>query len=92
MSWKVIISPEAEKDLDNLENEVEERIKEKLSEIKDKADSGIDPEHYLKWINKYEIHRLRVGDFRAFTDFDNENKEIQVLAVMKRDDAYTGWG
>lgn len=92
MPWEVILAPEAENDLEKLESEIEERIKQKLSDIKEKANSGIDPEHYLKWINKYEMHRLRIGDYRAFTDLDKEDKRIEIITILKRDEAYTGWG
>lgn len=92
MSWQVIVSPRAEKDLEELDNPVSERVKQKLIDIEEKANQGINPEHYLKWINKYEIHRLRVGDYRVFIDLDNEEKRIEVITVMKRDNAYRGWG
>jgi len=92
MGWSVVVSPQAEDDIDNLEEAVSDRIKKKLAEMRDRAEQGVDPDHYLKWINKYEIHRLRVGDYRAFIDLDKERKDINVVTVMHRDDAYTGWG
>ncbi|MFB6245773.1 MAG: type II toxin-antitoxin system RelE/ParE family toxin [Candidatus Nanohaloarchaea archaeon] len=92
MGWAAIISPQAEEDLDGLEEAVSDRIKKKLKEIRDRARQGVDPDHYLKWINKYEIHRLRIGDYRAFIDLDKEEKEINVVTVLHREDAYTGWG
>lgn len=66
MAWEVIIAPNMEEDLQKLEDEISERIKSKIKEIREQANKGIDPEHYLKWINKYEIHRLRTGDHRTF--------------------------
>lgn len=92
MAWDTIVSPQAEEDLEKLDSPVSDRVKQKLKDIEEKASQGIDPEHYLKWINKYEIHRLRVGDYRAFIDLNRERKEINVLTVLKRDKAYRGWG
>lgn len=91
MSWKVILSPQAQKDLFNLDNPISERIKKKLREIKKNVNKGIDPDHYFKWINKYETHRLRVGKYRVFTDLDKEGRRIEVITIMKRDVAYKGW-
>jgi mRNA-degrading endonuclease RelE of RelBE toxin-antitoxin system len=91
MSWEVIISPNMEEDLEELENEVSKRIKSKLADIREQANKGVNPEHYLKWINKYEIHRLRTGDYRTFIDLDHEGKQIKALTARKRDKAYKGW-
>lgn len=92
MNWEVILAPQAEDDLNTLEEAVADRIKKKLKEIRDRAQQGVDPDHYLKWINKYEIHRLRIGNYRAFVDLDKERKDINVVTVLHREDAYTGWG
>ncbi|MDY6768854.1 MAG: type II toxin-antitoxin system RelE/ParE family toxin [Candidatus Nanohaloarchaea archaeon] len=92
MVWNVIVSPQAEDDLSNFEGAVADRVKKKLKEIRERARQGVDPDHYLKWINKYEIHRLRIGDYRVFIDLDKEEKEINVVTVLHREDAYTGWG
>lgn len=92
MSWNLIVAPQAEEDLSKLDKPIKERIKSKLKEILENSNSGIDPEHYIKWINKYEIHRLRIGDYRAFIDLNKEEKEIKVLTILNRDDAYSGWG
>jgi len=91
MAWEVIIAPNMEEDLKKLEEQISERVKNKLGEIKKQANKGIDPEHYLKWINKYEIHRLRTGDYRTFIDIDHNQKNIKALTVRKRDKAYKGW-
>lgn len=92
MVWEIIFSPQALQDLSDLENTISEQIKNKLSEIKKNVNLGIDPDHYLKWINKYGIHRLRVGKYRIFIDVDKNTKKIKIITVMHRDKAYKGWG
>lgn len=92
MSWNIIISPQAETDLDNLEDPVSEKIKDKLREIKKNTNRGVDPDHYFKWIKKYEIHRLRVGKYRIFADIDKNENRIEIITIMHRDKAYKGWG
>lgn len=92
MTWRVIISSQAEKELEKLEDFISERIKDKLREVKENANRGVDPDHYFKWIRKYEIHRLRVGDYRIFTNIDKNNRDIKIITVMHRDKAYKGWG
>ncbi len=92
MNWKVIVSPQAEKDLRKLEDPISERILEKLKEVKRNVNRGIDPDHYLKWVMKYEIHRLRVGRYRIFVDIDKNERKIKIVIIMHRDKAYKGWG
>lgn len=92
MVWNVIISPQAQEDLENLENPISQRIKEKLKEVKKNVNRGVDADHYFKWINKYEIHRLRVGKYRVFADIDKNKHRIEIITVMHRDKAYKGWG
>jgi len=92
MSWSLVVSPQAEADLEQLDDPICERIKDKLEAVKRNVNRGIDPDHYCKWIRKYEIHRLRVGKYRLFTDIDKNEKEIKIITVMHRDKAYKGWG
>ncbi|MCJ7450149.1 MAG: type II toxin-antitoxin system RelE/ParE family toxin [Candidatus Nanohaloarchaeota archaeon QJJ-9] len=87
MQWKVVLSPTARDDLDSIEESVQKRIRNKLREIRMKS-KNISPEYFLKWIDTEKVYRLRVGDYRVFIDLEQDSKEIQVLAVMKRDNAY----
>jgi len=81
MTWRLDISPQAENALEKLEDPVSERIKEKLLEVKENVNLGVDPDHYFKFIKKYRIHRLRVGAYRIFTDIDKNNDRIMVITV-----------
>lgn len=92
MSWNVVLSDEALEDLEKIEEKLAQRVFSKVDEIKQNVGKGVDPEHYFKYINKFEVYRLRVGHYRVFTDIDRNMKNLEVLTVLPRDKAYRGWG
>ena len=85
MNYSLEIKPQAKEDLKNLDVRISRRIKDKLEGIKNS------PEHYLKWINEYKVHVLRVGKHRVFIDLNKKEKIIEILVIRHRDKAYRGW-
>ena len=85
MTYSIEIKPRAKDDLKKLNTQTVRQIKNKLETIKES------PEHYLKWIDKYKVYRLRVGKYRVFIDLNVSKKIIDVLVVRHRNKAYKGW-
>lgn len=84
--YDIVFRPKAEDHLSGLHKELQERIIAKLRSIRDF------PEHYFKWINTYNVHPMRIGDYRAFIDLKADKEIIRILAILHRDQAYEGWG
>ncbi|QGA80036.1 type II toxin-antitoxin system RelE family toxin [Candidatus Nanohalobium constans] len=80
----------AEKDLDELNDEVESEVRDKVSELREKLTSHSD----VKLINieGRPVFRLKVGERNQKLDhrviFDIKNSDILVLAVIHRDEGY----
>ncbi|OIO21645.1 hypothetical protein COV61_00355 [Candidatus Micrarchaeota archaeon CG11_big_fil_rev_8_21_14_0_20_47_5] len=68
--------------LSNLPKEISERVVRKANAIID------NPHPFLERMVKYSIFKLRVGDYRAFIDIDEEKKEMHVLNVKHRKHTY----
>lgn len=88
MAYQVRIAKSATREIRSLDPQVKERIKVKLRWLGDNAEKVI--HHRLSGLvlNQKEVFRLRVGDWRVFYLLSHENKEIQVLTVIHRSEAY----
>lgn len=82
MTYAVIISPTAEKQLSKLEKTVQERILNALDRIK------VRPYNFVKKLAGYPYFRLRVGDYRVILGIQNENLNILVIEVGHRKNIY----
>ncbi len=88
-SYKITYKPEFRERLESLEDEKEERIKQKIQEFQKQINEyNMDPRHLnnTKFIAEKQAWRLRVGDYRAF--FDIKEKNIDFTTVLSRDKAY----
>lgn len=72
----------ADETLQNLEREYQQRISSKLDELADF------PEHYLARLSGFPGYKLRVGDVHVIVDWDRENDELYVVAILKRKHEY----
>ncbi len=83
---KVSIPPRVYKYLEKLENNIADRIVEKLyyyaslPNPKDYAEAVVDFEYWS--------HRYRIGDYRVIVDFDDEGRMIIVGLIGNRRDVY----
>lgn len=82
MPYTLVWAPQAEKSLAELPKEIAIRVIKKAALILD------NPHPFLERMVDYKIHKLRVGDYRAFIDIDEEKKELHVLNVKHRKHAY----
>ncbi len=89
MSYQILVSTTFKKELESLENEVQERIKSSLENLESdpyrprsgadiKKLSGTTPTKY----------RLRVGDYRVIYTVEKQDKTVKVIEVFTRGRGY----
>jgi len=69
-------------ELNKLEKPIKERIWKKLQDCKE------NPSHFLESLVEIHGFKLRVGDYRAIIDIDNQNKILTVLKIGHRKNIY----
>ena len=84
MTWTLIWTRPALRDMKKLDPSLARRVRDAVVEL---ADSGRGDVAKLKGTRPPEW-RLRVGDRRVFFRFRNDLREIQLLRVRRRDEAY----
>ncbi len=82
MSYKIIFSDKALRQLKKLDNKIQERIIGSLERIR------IRPGPYVTKLVGDSGYRLRVGDYRIIMDIDNNELHILVLKVGHRSKIY----
>ena len=83
MPYSIVITRSADKDLYKLPRYVSARIYSKLLQLRDDPK----PISSIKLRNR-DGYRIRVGDYRALYEIDEERKEVIVTAVGHRKDVY----
>lgn len=78
----VLLHPAVDARLSDARDDLEERVREKL------AAAGENPGHFLKPLSGRPEHRLRIGDYRAIIEWDEQANELRVLEFDKRDSIY----
>lgn len=82
MTYKVIWSPKSEKKMRKLDKRAVLHITKKMSEVA-KA-----PHDFVEKVKTKGCLRVRAGDYRVFVDINKEKREIHVLTVWHRREAY----
>ena len=80
--YKLIFSKKALDFLNKLENELKERIWNKLQLCKE------NPFRLLEHLEQIAGYKLRIGDYRVIIDVDNPSKVIHVLKIGHRKNIY----
>ena len=82
MTYNVLITETAQKDLKNLDNDTKKRILEKLKYLLK------DPIAFSRKLvnSKTGEYRFRIGDYRIIFDIDDKN--IAILKIGHRKDIY----
>jgi len=78
----VLLHPDVEKELQSLPNDIENRIRSKLTE------AGENPDRHLKPLKGRDEYSLRIGKRRAIIDWVKEQNELRVLELDTRDTVY----
>lgn len=84
MTYRVILSQDAEKDLAILDKSTRIRIIIRLESIREH------PQNYVKRLVGVPLYSLRVGDYRVILDIKNKEIIIFVVKVGHRSKVYNG--
>lgn len=77
---EVLLSERARDRLEDLEAEPRDRLKDALRTLQ--------PDRDLAGLTGEDVHKLRVGDYRALVDWDREENTVYVLTVGHRRNIY----
>jgi mRNA interferase RelE/StbE len=83
VSWTVVLTASAQRDLRRLDRPVATRILDALTRL---ADTGQGDVTRLQGIA--DEWRLRVGDWRVRFRYDHPTRTLEVLRILRRGQAY----
>ena len=81
MSYKILLHPKANAYLENIEVELENRIRKKLHVLSSNLEKGKKLKHSNFW-------RLRIGEYRAVYEVEYDNNRVIILFIGHRKDVY----
>ena len=84
MSYAIIISKSVQKQIDNLPNDVIERVIEKIQNLA----SEPRPDGIVKLKGSDNEYRIRIGDYRVRYEIDAQSQLVQILQCKHRKDVY----
>lgn len=82
MSWQVILTPGAERDLHRLPDLLQKRVVDKLATV------AKDPARFVERLKGTNAWKLRIGDYRALLFLDTDLRRIEVVRVRHRSVVY----
>ncbi|MBS3772912.1 MAG: type II toxin-antitoxin system RelE/ParE family toxin [Candidatus Thermoplasmatota archaeon] len=82
MTYKVKLHPNVAKFLEKASRDIADRVKDKLRQIRE------NPFHYLEHYAGEDVHKLRIGDYRALIDVDTRHHILYVQVIDRRDRIY----
>jgi len=84
MSYAIVISKSVQKQIDNLPNDVVERVIEKIQNLALEPR----PDGIVKLKGVDNEYRIRIGDYRVRYEIDDESQRVQILQCKHRKDVY----
>ena len=81
MSYKILLHPKANAFLENIEVDLEDRIRKKLQVLSSNPGKEKKLKHSDFW-------RLRIGEYRAVYEIDYSNDRVIILFIGHRKDVY----
>jgi mRNA interferase RelE/StbE len=84
MTYAIIVTKSIQKELDNLANEVKERVCAKISQLSDNPR----PDGVTKLKGCENEYRVRIGDYRVRYEILDENKTVLLLQCKHRREVY----
>ena len=82
MIFKILVHPNAAKELRGLDGQNQTRIKQILGEL------AVDPHKTGKQLHPSDFWSVRLGDYRAIYEINAENNQVIVLFVGHRKKVY----
>ncbi len=86
MSYRLIIKPSAEKELDHLPRNVVKRVVDRLADLPDNPR----PAGVVKLAGSKNTYRVRIGDYRIVYQVDDAGQSIFVTIIAHRREVYRG--
>lgn len=84
MSYTIIISKSVQKQIDNLPDDLKERIAEKIQNLADDPR----PDGVVKLKGSDNEYRIRVGDYRVRYEVNDANQIVRPLQCKHRREVY----
>jgi mRNA interferase RelE/StbE len=84
--YRLLLTNSARKDLDRLQGTTWGRVRDALLELRDQPR----PPGCKKLRGGPQAYRIRIGDYRAIYDIDDDDSSITILRVRHRRDVYRG--
>jgi mRNA interferase RelE/StbE len=84
MKFTLLISKAVQKQIDDLPNDVKERVIEKIQHLADEPR----PDGVVKLKGSEREYRIRVSDYRVRYEVDDENQVVRLLQCKHRKDIY----
>ena len=86
--WEWVLSPRADSQFNQLDEETQQRIVSKLGEVV--SSEWRDPDDFLEPLTGSPFQKLRVGDYRLGCRLRRDSQVLRVESVRKREGAYKG--
>jgi len=84
MTFKIILTRSAERELFKLQKS---EIK-KISKSIDSLQTNPRPKGYIKLRGPENFYRIRIGNYRIIYSIDDTNKLVEILIIRDRKEAY----
>jgi len=86
--WDWALSPRADTQFDQLDDETKERITSKLDEVV--SSEWREPADFLEPLTGSPFQKLRVGGYRLGCRVRHEEQLLRIESIRKREGAYSG--
>ncbi len=80
--YEVIFDPEAMNFLEKSEKQLAKRIWDKIISTKE------NPHHFFEKLTEIPGYKIRIGDYRAIADIDDNKKRIEIILIGHRKNIY----
>ena len=84
MTYEIIITKSIQKQLDNLPNNIQERVYEKFSQLAEEPR----PDGVVKLKGYDNEYRIRIGDYRLVYEIQDEQLIVLLVQCKHRRDVY----
>ena len=85
MSYQILLTDRAAKDLDRLNRDTQQRILRRLEQL---AGNPYDPRFSAALVNKGGLRKSRVGAWRIIFTVDDAQRIVSVLTIERRGQVY----
>lgn len=82
MTYEIIFDPEAIDFLSKAPKSLKERVYNKIISTKE------NPHRFFKRLTGRKDYKLRIGDYRAIADIDDNTKKIEITLIDHRSRVY----